>query len=55
MPPLYLIYWVLVIVAFLGGGYINREQFGSWAGNNFLYLVLFIIIGIKIFGGEGGK
>jgi len=50
MPSLSLIYWIILIVAALFGGYRNRDTFGAWAGDNLVYLVLFIIIGLTIFG-----
>jgi len=43
-------YWVILLVWFLGAGAYNRNGLGSWAVDNVPVLLLFVILGLKIFG-----
>jgi len=45
-----LLFWIIMIIGLLSGGYINRATVGPWAMNNLVYWILFALLGWAVFG-----
>ncbi len=44
------IYWLLLIIAFVFGGYRNRDTLGVFVAYSLLSWILFVLLGIAEFG-----
>ena len=45
-----LMFWIIMVVFLLFGGYSNRAAFGTWAMNGLVIWVLFALLGWAVFG-----
>jgi hypothetical protein len=45
-----LLFWVIMIIGLLFGGYTNRATIGVWAINNLVLWVLLALLGWAVFG-----
>jgi len=45
-----LLFWVIMIIGLLFGGYTNRATFGAWAMNSLVLWVLLALLGWAVFG-----
>lgn len=45
-----LLFWVIMLVGLLFGGYTNRTTIATWAMNNLVLWVLLALLGWKVFG-----
>ncbi len=45
-----LLFWVIMIIGLLFGGYTNRANIGTWAMGNLVIWVLLALLGWQVFG-----
>ena len=45
-----LLFWIIMIIGLLFGGYTNRATIGIWAMNNLVLWVLLALLGLAVFG-----
>lgn len=45
-----ILYWIILIIGILFGGYTNRANVSTWALNNLVLWVLLFLLGWAVFG-----